>query len=203
MQKTLVRSFSLLKLALPFSILFAAFEYLINEAAPRQLLRLRKDELVNLYTSAGLSDDAESLTKQEIVDAVVAARDDVAEIPPSSPRGGSTDYSSDDGNLAEDDETDIVPVHSTVNGLRRRATTNDLDQSNSKPPKGRSFSMDFLLAQSPSFEGRKATKPSGNRVHYGNGGIPPRYDLFFPLRIFIFHSHCEPYYQKKGHPWYK
>jgi len=151
--------------------MFAAVEYLISEAVPRQLLRLRKDELLTLYTAAGLSDDAETLTKQEIVDAIVAARDDVAEAPPSSPRGGASDYSSDDGNVAGDEETDIVPMHLVVNGLRRRATTTDLDRPKNKPPKGRTSSMDDVLTKNPSFWGRKATK---QLVHDASGDIVSR-----------------------------
>ncbi|KAF4576652.1 hypothetical protein EYR40_000899 [Pleurotus pulmonarius] len=117
-------------------------EHLINEAPPNQLLRMRKDELVRLYMSAGLLDDAEALTKHEIVDAIVAARDDVAELPPSSPPrgdGDSSDGSSDDGNVAGDEETDFAPRRTST--LRRRVTINDVARTSSKPLQKRSLSM--------------------------------------------------------------
>lgn len=104
-------------------IYHSADNYLINEAEPRRLLRLRKDELVRLYSAAGLPDDAELLTKNEIVDCIAAARDDIAELPPSSPGVGdsaSSDYSSDGGNVAGGEETDFGSR--LRNGLMRSAT---------------------------------------------------------------------------------
>ena len=101
---------------------------MIHEASSRQLLRLRKDELVRLYSAAGLTEDAELLTKPEIVDCLIAARDDLASLPPSSPPGpgdsGSSDYSSDGGNVAGGEETDFVGRFR--NGLGRRNTLDDL-----------------------------------------------------------------------------
>ena len=77
---------------------YLADEYYLNEATSRELLRLRKDELVRLYSTAGLSEDPEHLTKPDLVQAIIAARDDVASVPPSSPSGfTSSDGSSDDG----------------------------------------------------------------------------------------------------------
>jgi mitogen-activated protein kinase kinase kinase 13 len=133
---------------------------------------------VNLYVAAGLSDDAELLTKQEIVDAIVAARDDVAEIPPSSSRGGtnSSECSSDDGNMAGDEETDIVPRNPIPNGLKRRATATEFCRVNERPLKGRSLSMNYLLAENHSVEVKKAPKFSviikGNAE--GSGGTTSR-----------------------------
>lgn len=116
---------------------FIADNYLINEAHPRQLLRLRKDELVRLYIAAGLADDAELFTKPEIVDSIIAARDDVAELPPSSPPtaydSGSSDYSSDGGNVAGGEETDYT--RRSRNGLRRRATMADTDMNHTSRPR--------------------------------------------------------------------
>ncbi|KAG7448070.1 uncharacterized protein BT62DRAFT_751852 [Guyanagaster necrorhizus] len=116
--------------------------HLINSAQPNQLLRLRKDELVRLYSLAGLSEDAEQLTKSDIVDAIIAARDDIASLPPSSPpgHGNSSDYSSDDGNVAEHERDDARSLP-YLPSLRRRATTNDLGKSRGRPVKGRSLSM--------------------------------------------------------------
>ncbi|KAF9469339.1 hypothetical protein BDZ94DRAFT_1293737 [Collybia nuda] len=130
-------------------------DHLINSAQPKQLSRLRKVDLIRLYELVGLSDDAEALTKSEIVDAIISARDDLAELPPSSPPGrgdgNSSDYcSSDDGNVAGDEETDIGgPSGSTPNqymGLRRRATIGDVSKNVGRPIKGRSMSMGHLLA---------------------------------------------------------
>jgi hypothetical protein len=127
---------------------------LINEASPRQLLRLRKDELVHLYVAAGLSDDPESFTKPELVEAIVASRDDIASLPPSSPpgRGGgnSSDYSSDDGNVAGDEETDDVGTMShALPGLRRRATVNGMGQLTARALKARSLSLSQLNTYPP------------------------------------------------------
>ncbi|KAG6331259.1 hypothetical protein ID866_7829 [Astraeus odoratus] len=123
-------------------------EYLINEAPPRKLLRLRKDQLVQLYNAAGLADDPESFTKPELVEAIVAARDDIASLPPSSPPGRpdsiSSDYSSDDGNIAGDEETDIGAKYSAPFGLRRRATVNGVGNMGSRALKTRSLSMGQL-----------------------------------------------------------
>ncbi|KAF7793233.1 hypothetical protein EIP86_004343 [Pleurotus ostreatoroseus] len=104
--------------------------HLINAAEPRQLLRLRKDELVRLYAAAGLTEDAELLTKHEIVDCIMAARDDIASLPPSSPPGagdsGSSDYSSDGGNVAGGEETDFSIRSKHI--LRRRVTLHDIER---------------------------------------------------------------------------
>ncbi|KAH9833041.1 uncharacterized protein C8Q71DRAFT_878937, partial [Rhodofomes roseus] len=134
--------------------------FLINEAHPRQLLRLRKDELVRLYTAAGLSDDAELLTKPEIVDCIIAARDDVAELPPSSPPtaidSGSSDYSSDGGNVAGGEETDFTGR--TRHGLRRRATMADLSHSSRARPSDRCLSLGQI---DPDAYAAKRSKYSG------------------------------------------
>ncbi|TFY78809.1 hypothetical protein EWM64_g5203 [Hericium alpestre] len=128
-------------------------DHLINEAPPRQLLRLRKDELINLYQSAGLTEDAETLTKQDLVAAIVAARDDVADLPPSSPPGrdgNSSECSSDDGNYAGGEETDIGGHYATAeNGLRRRVTVHDMGRPNGRLPKGRSLSLGQMAPSSP------------------------------------------------------
>ncbi|KII89063.1 hypothetical protein PLICRDRAFT_40703 [Plicaturopsis crispa FD-325 SS-3] len=111
-------------------------DHLISEASPRHLLRLRKDELVRLYTFAGLTRDAESLTKPEIVQAIVAARDDFASLPPSSPPGAPASEYSSEGDVDELPET---PVGAHM--LRRRATINDIGRADGRPVKNRSVSM--------------------------------------------------------------
>jgi mitogen-activated protein kinase kinase kinase 13 len=124
-----------------------ADNYLINEATRRQLLRFRKDELVRLYIAAGLTEDAELLTKPEIVDCIIAARDDIASLPPSSPpdarSSGSSDYSSDGGNVAGGEETDFGSRFRK--GLARRNTIHDLGQRKGRPPNGdRCYSLPQL-----------------------------------------------------------
>ncbi|OBZ65718.1 Mitogen-activated protein kinase kinase kinase 12 [Grifola frondosa] len=119
--------------------------HLIHEAPPRQLLRLRKDELVRLYAAAGLTEDAELFTKHEIVDCIIAARDEVAELPPSSPGvadSNSSDYSSDGGNVAGGEETDFN--NRFRNGLRRRATVHDLSHASRRhaPDRRKRFNVD-------------------------------------------------------------
>lgn len=127
------------------SYLPIADEFLINEASLGQLKRRRKDELIRLYTAAGLSDDVHHLTKLELAEAIIAVRDDIASLPPSSPPGrdlNSSDYSSDDGNAAGGEETDIGRYRAPQ-GLRRRATVNlvHTNQANSRPLKTRSLSL--------------------------------------------------------------
>lgn len=129
-----------------------ADEFLINEASTRQLLRLRKDELVRLYIAAGLSDDTESLTKPELVDAIISARDDVASLPPSSSPGrgdgNSSDFSSDDGNIAGDEETDVGIKYTAASSLRRRVTVNGMSQMTARTLKTRSLSLGYLNTHS-------------------------------------------------------
>ncbi|KAF8912067.1 hypothetical protein CPB84DRAFT_1761181 [Gymnopilus junonius] len=116
-------------------------DFLINSAPSKTLNRLLKHRLVELYELSGLAGDAESLTKSDIIDAIVNHRDDHASVPPSSPPGkadgASTDYSSDDGHVAGDEETDagLSHPHLNVNTLRRRVTVHDLGKANgsSKP----------------------------------------------------------------------
>jgi hypothetical protein len=130
---------------------------------------MRKDELVYLYTTAGLTPPSsfESLTKPEIVDAIVDARedneggcDDSVELPPSSPRAGSEcssegeaageDVDNDEGNFAGGEETDASMGASKrmkmgASQLRRRATVNELGRGGAaRPMKGRSLSMGQL-----------------------------------------------------------
>lgn len=101
-----------------------------------------------MHCSAGLSDNPEILTKQEIVDAIIAARDDLAELPPSSPYGrdgaNSSECSSDDGNIAGGEETDAGSRRrSHPLGLRRHATTDNVTHAPNlaAPRQGRSFSL--------------------------------------------------------------
>jgi len=141
--------FSYFSLRYSFSRIFAAVDYLVNEAPTRELLRLRKCRLQDLHRSAGLSDDPETLTKQEIVDAIIIARDDLAELPPSSPYGhdgaNSSECSSDDGNIAGGEETDAGSRRSHLPVLRRHVTVHDVGHAPRiaapGPPHGRSFSL--------------------------------------------------------------
>lgn len=128
-----------------------ADEFLINEASVRQLLRLRKDELVRLYVATGLSDDTESLTKPELVDAIISARDDIASLPPSSPGrgdGNSSGFSSDDGNIAGDEETDVGTKYTAASSLRRRVTVNGASKLTTRALKTRSLSLGQLNTHS-------------------------------------------------------
>lgn len=125
---------------------------------------MRKDELVRLYAAAGLPEDAELLTKNEIVDCVMAARDDVAELPPSSPSGvadsASSDYSSDGGNVAGGEETDFGLR--VKNGLKRRATVNGITRAPRRWATDRSFSVNNIDQQCypSSSSGKRARGPS-------------------------------------------
>ncbi|KAF8643787.1 hypothetical protein AX16_008806 [Volvariella volvacea WC 439] len=147
-------------------------DYLLNTASSRQLQRCRKDQLIHLYQAAGLTENAESLTKTELAEAIVAARDDLASLPPSSPLGrgdgNSSGYSSEEGNMAGDEETDFGgPTFRTTIGsspLKRRATLNDVTKTNARALKGRSMSMGHLLHNDPAPVKKKGTSQlSGER----------------------------------------
>lgn len=77
-------------------------------------------------------------------------RDDHASVPPSSPPGkadgASSEYSSDDGHVAGDEETDagVFRPHPNGNTLRRRVTVHDLGKTSIRPLKNRSLSMGNL-----------------------------------------------------------
>lgn len=127
-----------------------ADEFLINIAAPRRLHRLRKDELIRLYDLAGLIGATEELTKNEIVDALVAARSEDGELPPSSPptrtEGNSSGYSSDEGNDGGGEETDAALSSQYL--LRRRATVQNFARDLIRPAAERTFSL--TIPESPS-----------------------------------------------------
>jgi mitogen-activated protein kinase kinase kinase 13 len=136
---------------------FAADNFLIHEAPPRQLVRLRKDELVRLYSLAGLTEDAELLTKHEIVDCMIAARDDLASLPPSSPTNGadsgSSDCSSDGGHVAGGEETDFAARYR--NGMSRRNTYNSVSKPAIRPSAAdRCYSMSQIQQPSSRFPPR-------------------------------------------------
>lgn len=124
---------------------------------------MRKDDLVRLYTLAGLSDDTESFTKSDLVQAIIDARDDLASLPPSSPLGrggasasGSSDYSSDEPN------EEPTPI----NTLRRRVTATDVTRENSRtrPLKSRSFSMGHLNDSTSSSNSRRKKQASNKSM---------------------------------------
>ncbi|KAJ7137662.1 hypothetical protein C8R44DRAFT_727888 [Mycena epipterygia] len=148
-------------------------DHLINVASAKELQRLRKDHLVRLYISAGLSDEADTLTKSEIIDSIVAAREDVADLPPSSPRGVSSDEQENDAD--EDDVHTPIPAVRTryTNGLRRRATVNEMDRSRSRPSKGRSLSMGHLLAAA-TIDVDPSTVASGSNLNGTSVSSPAR-----------------------------
>lgn len=152
-------------------------DHLLHFATPKQLARLRKPDLVRLYTISGLPDDAELLTKHEIIDCLISAREDYASLPPSSPVGhgdGSSSGSlSDDGNVAGGEETDVTTVnHSGPNGnLRRRVTVQVYGSSaNGYAPKGRSMSMGNLMNRDAMNSGHVHTRKSSVEVRGESNG---------------------------------
>lgn len=157
-------------------LLYIAINFLVNEAPPKQLLRLRKDELVRLYTLAGLTEDPELLTKQEIIDCLVAARDDLASLPPSSPAGptssASSDYSSDGGNVAGGEETDFG-LRKT-GALQRRVTVHDLGRTSERAGQERCFSLgeidrrENLIKKTSSATLKSSTQPTARRYSIVN-----------------------------------
>ncbi|PFH54124.1 hypothetical protein AMATHDRAFT_44673 [Amanita thiersii Skay4041] len=125
-------------------------EYLISSAEAKQLQRLRKHYLIRLYNLIGLPEDPEILTKSEIIAGIIGARDDdYVSVPPSSPVTRSSDYSSDDGDVAGDEATDAGGYDSLdvrSSNLRRRATMHDLGKTDTSMYKTRSLSMGNIMA---------------------------------------------------------
>lgn len=162
----------------------SADDYLLHSAPPNQLNRLRKPDLIRLYNVAGLLDDPELLTKFEITDAIVAARDDVASLPPSSPPGkgdgASSDYSSDEGNVAGDEETDVgCQLTQSGPGTLRRRVTHDWGKTNARPIKGRSLSMGHLLGPVEGSNPVGLQRKSSTRLGGDPGGSGSRFVVFF------------------------
>ncbi|KAK7037975.1 kinase domain-containing protein [Favolaschia claudopus] len=173
-------------------------DYLINSASSKQLQRLRKDHLVRLYIFAGLSDEAEVLTKNEIIDSIVAARDDLADLPPSSPRGGSSDEHENDA----DEQVTHTPTPAarsrfTIGGLRRRATVNESNGILARPNKSRSLSMGNLLGvddlsqvasssklgdsvSSPAIRRRKTSRTLATQGSFRSSYPPPTHAVSSP-----------------------
>ena len=119
---------------------------MIHSAPRNRLNRLRKPHLVRLYELAGHVVDGDSLTKSQIIEAIVNSRDDATSVPPSSPPGKTDGASSEseDAHFAGDEETDFGPRR--PNGsLRRRVTLHDVSKAPSRPVKHRSFSMGNIL----------------------------------------------------------
>lgn len=126
---------------------FSADEYYLHDANMKELLRLRKDALVRLYTCAGLSDDFDALTKHDLAEAIISARDDIADLPPSSPSGcTSSDGSSDDGHFGGGEETDVNHRFrpAAANGLRRRVTVHNIAAQSTRNKAGRTISLGQL-----------------------------------------------------------
>ena len=126
---------------------FPADEYYLNDASVKELLRLRKNALVRLYTCAGLSDDFDALTKHDLADAIISARDDIVDLPPSSPSGcTSSDGSSDDGHFGGGEETDVSHRFrpGATNGLRRRVTVHNIVAQTARNRAGRTISLGQL-----------------------------------------------------------
>ncbi|RXW19626.1 hypothetical protein EST38_g6222 [Candolleomyces aberdarensis] len=119
-------------------------DYLLYSAQYSQLNRLKKGDLVRLYKVGNLPEDPELMTKAEIIQVILDARDEeTASLPPSSPPGRSSDYSSDDGNVAGDEEE--PSPGSLPSPLRRRVTMNTIVKSPPRPIKGRSMSLGNVL----------------------------------------------------------
>ncbi|KAG7092734.1 hypothetical protein E1B28_009062 [Marasmius oreades] len=155
-------------------------EHLLSSAPLRTLTRLRKEELIRLYNLAGLSgnDDPESLTKSRLAEDIIAARDDFASLPPSSPLGrgaGLSDYSSEGECEVEEPEEEVLGAKF----LRRRATTNDISHGpghvkrssgNPKPLKNRSFSMGHIDNNGPAYGHQRSTSSgTHSRQRSANG----------------------------------
>ncbi|KLO10425.1 hypothetical protein SCHPADRAFT_878163 [Schizopora paradoxa] len=143
-------------------------DFLLNEARPSQLNRLRKDHLMRLYDLAGCSGLPEDSTKGEYVDAIIASRS-IDDLPPSSPptrTDHSSGCSSDDGNEGGGEETDFTQIK---NALRRRVTVQEIGRSIDRP-KTRTFSVG--LSASSGSGSKKVARIAKNvkspTNHYGS-----------------------------------
>jgi hypothetical protein len=122
----------------------AADQHWLYEAEARHLRRLRKEKLIRLYQSIGLSDDPELLNKATLSQAIVDAREDDATLPPSSPpRDNASEYSSDNDDIV-DDESPTRPSPRDV--IRRNFTAIQFgsDMSMSRRHQPRNASMGTL-----------------------------------------------------------
>lgn len=129
------------------------------------------------------------MTKPEIVEAIVAAReansdsddsdgpDGSIDLPPSSPRGeseyssdGETEEGHDDGNVAGGEETDVVGSWRRPRGgnsmLRRRATVNDVSNGSGRPLKSRSISMGQIVTSAESSKAKSGRGVADARSVY-------------------------------------
>jgi hypothetical protein len=131
---------------------------------------------VNLFNMAGLRGDAELLTKPDIVDAIVAAREEIPGAPPSTRSSSSRLSDSDDGNAAGGEETDYVTSKSRPDftPIRRRATVNEV-RSKPRLTQKRSVSMDIFSSRI--VEGRKMTRANGS-VDSDNRHVPEKSFIF-------------------------
>ncbi|KAJ7074184.1 hypothetical protein C8F01DRAFT_1242455 [Mycena amicta] len=105
--------------------------------------------------------------KPEIIDSLVAAREELSDLPPSSPRGVSSDEPDNDPNDDDDDDEVHTPLPALrsrfTNGLRRRATVNETSALTSRPSKSRSLSMGHLL-NNPVLNVASGSNLNGNSV---------------------------------------
>ncbi|KZV87379.1 kinase-like protein [Exidia glandulosa HHB12029] len=144
-------------------------DYLVNHAPTSKLSRLRRTELVRLAGLAGIDDenDIDTLTKTQIVDAIVSARDSESIPPTPGTHEPPTSPSSDDGNDGGGEETDAA-----ANGrypLGRRSTEPSLSERPFRPIKGRSFSLGLLGSA------KTATKTRARLLGRTQNGTARRY----------------------------
>jgi len=112
-------------------------DHFLHFATPERLGRLKKSDLMRLYTIAGLADDPELFTKHELIESLILAREDDAffasfVVDPSLSlvdRSGESSSGSltNDGNIAGGKETDeATNGYKGLNGtLPRRVTLQD------------------------------------------------------------------------------
>lgn len=153
--------------AIPAHFPLIADDFLVNYAPASKLSRLRRLELVRLAALAGIDDETEieGLTKPQIAEAIVSARD--SESLPATPGTYEppTSPSSDEGNDGGGEETDAA------NGrhpLGRRTTEPTLSERPFRPIKGRSFSLGLLGSA------QVATKTRARLLGRTPNGIPTR-----------------------------
>jgi len=150
---------------------------LIHSAPPNRLNRLRKPKLIRLYELAGHEADGDSLTKSQIIEAIVSSRDDATSVPPSSPPGRTDGASSEseNGHFAGDEETDAGPrkLHGSIS-LRRRVTLHDVPKSLSRPVKNRSLSMGNLLGLGGPPKAMASKRKASAQVQVTNNGATTR-----------------------------
>ncbi|KZS88351.1 kinase-like protein [Sistotremastrum niveocremeum HHB9708] len=163
----------------------------LSRTSHAQLSRLKRERLVVLYGYAIPGGDPESLTKSEIVEAIIGARDS-GTAPPSSP-------TTEGSPLSElEDELPVRPMAE----LRRRATHNITVVDSGKKMLNRSFSLSNVLGNGrrlPHHRGKSissnesdvSSRPNSRPKHHSRAARSKGKQVEFSDNIFVNHIYTD------------